>query len=1196
MLKSKKPSLAFAREKSIAFVAMMLLTTVLVIPAFGSGGPIPVNIWARWNDNFDFDPSLNGWNCTTGGSGVFRKNSTVYYSSPYSFYMKSYGASWAYAVAPYYTATYPNSNATLSLINYSKNYKVEFYFYLPTINNHWISVFFNRQIDTVIDDGTEFTARWGGNNNWIIALNTTTWYRITYSVNASASKYYVDIYNTKLGKNVVTSYACNFDPASFKTFLLGDFETGANNWGEAYWDDISIYFVSLQPTWYTKPPYPDYAPSGTPDFDQRQDNWWWRSWAYPDAIAVWQHYSDVFKDWDIYYSIYTDVGPNGMWWTLGTDYARPIVSDWGGHAEYWPGDDKQPAISWYSNKYAICVWQHQTGDPVVGWDIWYSVFTPNLGWSTPGPIVPGGLGLDDTDPAIAFDTNGWAVCTWVHGPSGGPTVVYYSVWDPRFPGVPPNWGTWIGPNALLGGGAWPGQAHMPEVDIDQNHNAVAIWTDGAPTQVYYSFGPFVTPIPPGGFPWAAPAIVPGCPPNVNWKKGISPDALGNNLMDFGFLVPSDVYYAKFIPGVGWVPATKFSLPPNPTDGEMPDLAYDLNNNAIAVYSAPNGQIYYSFWNGANWQPAGGKFAATANAGMDQWPAVAFIKNNKAVLVWQAYPEPYTPSTNRSEMYYSVYTPTYPADSWTKAKKIWEPNNPLHFLMGDDYYVDIASPTGSATTPPSVPPPITPPQPADTVWTYCGPTAVANSLWWFDSKYEPNSIPPPTKSDGFTLVKSYNASVWDDHDPRNVKPLIEHLAWLMDTDGQRTKLCHQGTTVWDMQAGITQYLSWSGVNPLGDVNGDGVVNQTDVNIVNAAMNSKPGMPNWNLAADIWPETVLGPKTADNTVSIFDLGVVTANLGRKGLFYENTSGLYPSFNYIEGEVEKCESVVVLLGFYQDGIRYGGHYVTIAGVNSTTQQLLISNPIRDDFEAGNTPGRSPVAHSYPHNSTIHNNASLVSQDAYYANYNSTGGYWLLNRYLNDSIYPANLGWETRIEHAVVISPRGVPDIAVTNLMVCYGQTVLAQNRTHHINVTITNQGIIDENPTLTLYWNTTNVIATTNVFVPAGTTKTVTFQWVATQKRYKNYTLSAVATPVPGELNTTNNIFTGSTVIIAWPGDVDADKLDGKYEVGILDVVKITGIYASKYPQPQFKANPDIDCTGNITILDVVLCTGNYAHKES
>jgi hypothetical protein len=30
------------------------------------------------------------------------------------------------------------------------------------------------------------------------------------------------------------------------------------------------------PSWYTKPPYPDYAQSGMPDFDERQSDWWWR--------------------------------------------------------------------------------------------------------------------------------------------------------------------------------------------------------------------------------------------------------------------------------------------------------------------------------------------------------------------------------------------------------------------------------------------------------------------------------------------------------------------------------------------------------------------------------------------------------------------------------------------------------------------------------------------------------------------------------------------------------------------------------------------------------------------------------------------------------------------------------------------------------------------------------------------------------
>jgi hypothetical protein len=879
------------------------------------------------------------------------------------------------------------------------------------------------------------------------------------------------------------------------------------------------------PSWYIKPPYPDYAQSGMPDFDERQDDWWWRSWAYPDAVAVWQHYDPQYNDWDIYYSIYTD--PN-MWWTLGTDYARPIVSDSPLKMSFLPGDDKQPAISWFSSNYAIAVWQHWMGSD---WDIWYSVFTPNIGWSTPGPVFYY-QGVNDYDPAIAFDTNGWAACVWVHGNQPAATNIYYSVWNPASM-------SWVGPNTFLNAGSpGPGKAAMPEIDVDSNHKLVTIWTDTAGAagteRVYFSWAAFNPPVAPA---WTAPAIVPGCPAGMNWQKGISPNTLGNNLMDWGLPAPSaglePLYYAKFNPGgVGWNPGATQINPPQ-TNGEHPDLAYDFNNNAIAVYTQwPTGQIWYSFWNGANWQPIGGKFAATANAQMDQWPAITFIKNNKAVLVWNAYPEPYD-HLWRSEIFYSVYTPTYPADSWTQAKKIYEPNNPMLFLTGDDYYVDIASPTGSPTTPMSIPP--SPPPPGNLDWTYCGPVAVANSIWWFDSKYEQNNIPPPTTSDTFPLVQSYG--FWDDHDPQNVQPLIQHLAWLMDTDGQRTKLCHYGTTVWDMQAGITHYLSWSGVNPLGDVNGDGIVDETDWNLVIDAMGSRPGDSNWNLACDIWPVTTAYPPTTDNIVGDMDLEIVGAHMGERGQFYEHTTDLYPSFYYIEEEVERSQDVVLCLGFYQNEIRDGGHFVTVAGVNSTASQyqLLISNPIRDDFETGGTPaGRSPVPHVHgpepPY--TTHNNASLVSQDAWTVMYNAVGGYWYLEGYFSDS------AWEARIEFAVITSPSGVHDINVTDISPF--KTAVGQNYTCPINVTVLNEGNFTETFNLTLYAFTMppqTLIETKTVSnLLSGEERTISFIWDTKGWSRGTYTISAYAEPVLGELeiDTDDNSRTDGSIVITKTGD--------------------------------------------------------------
>jgi len=178
------------------------------------------------------------------------------------------------------------------------------------------------------------------------------------------------------------------------------------------------------------------------------------------------------------------------------------------------------------------------------------------------------------------------------------------------------------------------------------------------------------------------------------------------------------------------------------------------------------------------------------------------------------------------------------------------------------------------------------------WTYCGPVAVANSLWWFDSKNEPSPVPPPTINDHYGLVTNFSHP-WDDHCAQNVMPLVNNLSALMNTSSS-------GTNVTDMQAGIAQYLNNTGYSD---------------------------------------------------------------------YYNETTMPWPNFTWIEEEVERCQDVVLLLGFYDyTGSYYeriGGHYVTVAGVNSNTSQLGISDPYFDSV--GNaTPG-------------MHNDTLYVSHDIY-------------------------------------------------------------------------------------------------------------------------------------------------------------------------------------------------------------------------
>jgi len=213
------------------------------------------------------------------------------------------------------------------------------------------------------------------------------------------------------------------------------------------------------------------------------------------------------------------------------------------------------------------------------------------------------------------------------------------------------------------------------------------------------------------------------------------------------------------------------------------------------------------------------------------------------------------------------------------------------------------------------------------WSYCGPVAVANSLWWFDSREENGTSPPPAISDSYGLVTAYGA--WDDHDPQNVEPLVNDLAAHMNTS------LSTGTDVMDMQHGIREYLNATGYN--------------------------------------------------------------------GSYYEHTEPM-PDFYWIEEEVERCQDVILLLGFWtaEDDYmppeawwRVGGHYVTCAGVNSSGMQLAISDPFLDNAGAGG-PGRIPVPHPWPHNSSVHNDTQYVSHDIYDVIPSFTpGGWWALQNY---------------------------------------------------------------------------------------------------------------------------------------------------------------------------------------------------------
>jgi hypothetical protein len=198
------------------------------------------------------------------------------------------------------------------------------------------------------------------------------------------------------------------------------------------------------------------------------------------------------------------------------------------------------------------------------------------------------------------------------------------------------------------------------------------------------------------------------------------------------------------------------------------------------------------------------------------------------------------------------------------------------------------------------------------WTHCGPVALANCLWWFDSKFEPSPVDPrpfwpgpgtPPLNDGYPLVQTYDPTGgWDDHDTMNVHPFIDSLAVYAQTN----MLPFPGTNVHMLTQAAQQWMSLRGV------------------------------------------------VQDYTIVEMPGDVV-------------------DYSYIQAEVMRSEDLILLLGFWEDRgdgncYRIGGHYVTTAGVCTTQQAICVSDPYFDANE-----GEPPAGTA--HVSTLHNDTWYVS-----------------------------------------------------------------------------------------------------------------------------------------------------------------------------------------------------------------------------
>jgi len=108
------------------------------------------------------------------------------------------------------------------------------------------------------------------------------------------------------------------------------------------------------------------------------------------------------------------------------------------------------------------------------------------------------------------------------------------------------------------------------------------------------------------------------------------------------------------------------------------------------------------------------------------------------------------------------------------------------------------------------------------WSYCGPVALANCFWWFDSKFETMPVPPPGLSDHYPLVRDFTMLMTDDHSPNNVMPFVDSVAVYANCNPGTN-----GTFIHNLVAGAQNWLNKVGLGAAYTIN---LVPAPDFNLI------------------------------------------------------------------------------------------------------------------------------------------------------------------------------------------------------------------------------------------------------------------------------------------------------------------------------------------------------------------------------
>jgi hypothetical protein len=313
-----------------------------------------------------------------------------------------------------------------------------------------------------------------------------------------------------------------------------------------------------------------------------------------DAVAVWQQ-SD---------GSHTHIWANR--YVAGSGWLTPILIETDDTA-----DATDPQIAVDADGNAVAVWV-QNGMS------WSNRYTAGVGWSAAIPIT--GNSSNENAPRIGLDANGDAVAVWIHF-DGAKNDVWANHYTAGW-----GWGT----ATTIGDGS--GDAGVPQVGVDTNGNAVAVWqqSDGIRTNIWTNRYAAAS-------GWGAAALIETNDAGDAANPQVAVDANGNAAAVWQQSDGSrtNIWANRYAAASGWGAAALIETD-DTGDAANPQVAVDASGNAVAVWQQSDG-IRTNIW--ANRYMAGRSWDIAAliesdNKGDAVFPRIGVDADGNAVAVWQ----------------------------------------------------------------------------------------------------------------------------------------------------------------------------------------------------------------------------------------------------------------------------------------------------------------------------------------------------------------------------------------------------------------------------------------------------------------------------------------------------------------------------------------------------------------------------------